>query len=193
MNLPSNTKITFSIDHNGYQVISLPSASGWMRYPIAAFLILWLGGWFIGLTSVSRELLTSHHKAPDIFLLFWLGGWTVGGGFAIAMLYRILRPPIPETLILSKPSLIYDSGIPTLDFMSFNYVYRRVNPWKKIFQKRRTIEFSPLAIATLKLRDVQGDNRLTIDYQNERIDLGQSLTEVEREWLFSQLKIEYRF
>ena len=107
------------------------------------------------------------------------------------MLYRIIRPPIAESLLLAKPELVYDSGLPTFDFMPFYYRQRRRNVWKKVFQKRRFLRFSPTEVATLKLRDIEGDNRLTIDYQNERIDLGENLTEIEREWLYSELKGEY--
>ncbi len=192
--LPANSKIVETTDGVGYPLLKLPYGSGsFMRYPVAAFLIFWLCGWCAGWIGAFHELFFSHQKTPELFLLFWLGGWTIGGGFALAYLYRLLRPSIPETLTLARPNLIHDSGVQPLDIMSFNrYAYRhRQNAWKKAFQRRKVTIFSPENLATLKIRDVDGGNRLTIDQGNERFDLGESLTEVEREWLFERLKGEY--
>jgi hypothetical protein len=188
-----NSKITQTIDGNGYPLVTLPSSSNFLRYPIAAFLVFWMGGWLMGELSVIRELITGRAGAADLFLIFWLGGWTVGGFFAMATLWRILRPAVPESLTFSKPQLIYDSGIQPFDMMSFSRsrLSNQMNPWKKIFQKRRVLTFSPGEVGTLKLRDTDGGNRLTIDKENERIDLGEGLTEVEREWLYGQMKSVY--
>jgi hypothetical protein len=193
MTPPSKSNITSTIDRNGHTVLTLPASSGFIRYFVAAFLICWLFGWAAGLVGSLHEVITDA-KAPKVFLIAWLGGWSIGGCFAIAMLYRMLRPAIPESLTLSMPELGYDTGVPPMDFMSFNRQYYRsqTNPWKKVFQRRKIVIFSPSDISTLKLRDVEGGNRLTIDKENERIDLGQTLTEVEREWLFAQLKAAYR-
>ncbi len=173
-------------------MIKLPVYAGWMRFPIGAFLIFWLCGWAGGLIATLHQVFVHPKGGPELFLIFWIGGWTIGGCFAMAMLYRLLRPPIPEKLTIASDQILYDSGLPPLDFMVFNYRYQRTNPWKRVFQKRRIIPFSAAEGATLKLRDIEGGNRLTIDKDNERFELGTNLTEIEREWLYSILQRSVR-
>ena len=179
----------------GHPVLTLPIQGGYMRFFIGAFLVFWLGGWLMGEFSAIHELVTGHVKAANAFLLFWLCGWTVGGFFAFAMCYRVLSPATPESMTLSSSELLYDTGRPPIDFMSFNRYgmsRSRINPWKQVFQKRKIINFSQSELGTLRLRDVESGNRLTIDKDSDRIDLAAGLTEIEREWLFAQIKAAYR-
>jgi hypothetical protein len=129
-------------------------------------------------------------KGPELFLIFWLTAWSVGGCFAAWYLWRLLRPTIPETMTLAKPDLLYDSGIQPFP-LYFGYWRGRTDYWKKMFEKRKRIQFSPQQVRTLTLRETGDGNRLTLDHANDRIDLGRGLTEVEREWLFRLLKAEY--
>jgi len=69
---------------------------------------------------------------------------------------------------------------------------RRTDFWKTVFERRKEIQFTPEEIATLRLRDTESDNRLTIDRGSDRIDIGKALTEVERESLFKLIREEYR-
>jgi hypothetical protein len=50
------------------------------------FLILWLGGWFFGETTVISSLLNGKMRGGNFFILVWLCGWTLGGGWAILTL-----------------------------------------------------------------------------------------------------------
>ena len=159
-----------------------------MRYAIAAFLIFWLGGWTMGWLSAVREI-TLDGKG-GAFLLFWLAGWTVGGGFAIVFLWKLLRRPVAETVVFAKPNLIYDTGVQPFP-ISWSY-RQQMDIWKKMFEKRKRIEFSPDEIRSVRLRDIEADNRLTMDHGTERIDIGRTLTEVEREWLFKLISEEYK-
>jgi hypothetical protein len=160
-----------------------------MRYAVSAFLLFWLGGWAIGWISAFRQI-TSGAKGATPFLMFWLAGWTVGGFFAVCFLWRLLRPSIPETLSFAKPDLLYDTGVQPLP-MGWDY-RRRMNIWKKVFEKRKRIQFAPEEIKTIRLRDTESDNRLTVDHGSERIDVGRGLTEVEREALFQLIRDEYK-
>ena len=76
--------------------------------------------------------------------------------------------------------------------MYFGYGRDRTNYWKNMFAKRKRIDFDPQEIRTLKLRETSDGNRLTIDHDNDRIDIGTAMTEVEREWLFQLLQSEYK-
>lgn len=103
--------------------------------------------------------------------------------------YRSFRPSVPEKLFLNTPFLIFDSGIPPLesDLRSGS----RKKSYKSLFFKRKRIEFSPLEFETMKLRETNSGNRLTIDKGNDRIDIAKNVTEIDREWLFNYLKSYY--
>lgn len=173
----------------GYERIVLPHGNGGvMRFFMATFLIAWLGGWAFGWIAAFVSLFKSG--GPSVFIIFWLAGWTVGGAFAIWFLFRLLRPSVPEELFLSVPSLVHDSGIPPFT-MSFDY-RSQMEVWKKVYKRRKKTEFSQQDLQTLRLRDIDGGNRVTIDKGTDRIDLGAGLSEVEREWLFSTLADKYK-
>ena len=186
---PNNTKIRIEYNQAGQQEIIIPQPSGGVfRFLIGAFLVFWLGGWAVGWKSAAAELLKGT-KGPEMFLIFWLAGWTVGGALAIYFLYRIFRPSVPERMILSYTSLIYDSGIPPFQ-MSFSFGSQK-DIWRRMFQKRAKVEFDRSNLKTLKLRELDSGNRLTIDQGNKRYDLAAGASEPEREWLFNVLNDQY--
>ena len=154
------------------------------------FLLVWLGGWAFGWVAAASSLLRGSDKGGSGFLLFWLVGWTVGGFFAILMLYRLLRPNIPEVLLLDRPNLILDTGMPPFT-VTFDY-RARADAWKRLFRKRERVEFSPQEVSTLSLREFESGNRLTIDKGSKRYDMALGLSEPEREWLYRMLCEEYR-
>ena len=182
------SKVEIMIDC-GHERIVIPHGSGGiMRFFMATFLIAWLGGWAFGWIAAFGSLF--KQGGPSGFIIFWLVGWTVGGIFALFFLFRLLRSSVPEELVLSMQSLVHDSGIPPFR-MSFDYC-SQIEVWKRMFKRRKKTEISQQDIRTLRLREIDGGNRVTIDRGTERIDLGVSLSEVEREWLFSTLAEKYK-
>lgn len=172
---------------NEYQHILIPQASaGATKYFIGLFLIFWLGGWFTGFTSAISEIMSGKASA---FLIFWLAGWTLGGIFAGYFVYRVFRKPVPEQLLLNKPNLSVDTGIPPFK-MDFNLANQK-DYWKSMFPKRKRIEINRDEMKTLQLREVDSGNRLTIDKGMERLEIATSATEIEREWLFKYLSEIY--
>jgi len=168
---------------DGYQTIIIPhKKASAVRYLIGAFLLAWLGGWTAGFFSALTSLLSSI----DMFLLFWLAAWTLGGAYACYMLYRLFRKPIPEQLHLNVPNLIFDTGVPPLD-IKFGTRYSR-DYWKSLFHRRKQIVFTPVELQSLRLRETDSGNRLTIDQGTDRIDIATGATEIEREWIYSTLK-----
>lgn len=165
--------------------IQQPSGSN-SRYFVGAFLLFWLGGWFIGLTSVSSQLMSGKGGA---FLVFWLGAWTVGGLLAMAMLYRIFRPAISETLRLGAESVGYDSGVAPFrnEFGGWNHG----QSWASYFPKRTVVTIGRRDLRSLRLRDIESGNRLTVDVGNTRVDIARAASEVEREWLYGVLTERY--
>jgi hypothetical protein len=187
---PPKSRIETTTDRNGFAVITLPLARpSFARFAVSLFLLCWLGGWAFGWVAAFRQIVNGP-KGPAPFLMFWLTAWTVGGCFAVWYLWRLLRPSVPETLTFATPNLLYDSGVQPFPIF-FGYGRGQSDYWKKMFEKRKRIEFSLQEIRTLTLRDTSEGNRLTMDHANDRIDIGRGLTEVEREWLFRLLKTEY--
>lgn len=87
------------------------------------------------------------------------------------------------------PNLTFDTGVPPLD-IKFGTRYS-MDYWKSLFHRRKQIEFTPLEMKSLRLRETDSGNRLTIDRGADRIDIAAGATEVEREWLFATLKDVY--
>jgi len=183
---PPGSAISVATEGAG-PVITVPQPSGGaMRYFIGAFMLFWLGGWFMGFRTSSSQVL-SGHATP--FLIFWLGGWTLAGGFAVWTLYRIFRPTVPETLKLGTDGIAYDSGVPPFrqDFRATT----RNDAWKSYFPKRTIVTISPQDLRSLRLRENEFENRLTVDVASVRFDLGRAASEVEREWLYRVLTERY--
>lgn len=60
--------------------IVIPTRPVW---PVALFLMVWLGGWTMGEVHAVKQLFTGGTPwFAKGFLLFWLTGWTVGGALA---------------------------------------------------------------------------------------------------------------
>jgi hypothetical protein len=182
-------------DNDGDPVVVIPPTSGGvMRYGMGLFILFWLGGWFFGFRSASSQLLAGNLQ-NKAFLVFWLAAWTIGGAFALYYVYRIFRPSIPETIALKGRGLLYDSGIPPIQLTSFyGYGYRyidRRDAWKSLFPKRTRVEIDRNQLASLRLRETDAGNRLTVDANASRLDLAMCATEVDREWLYRTLAQRY--
>ncbi len=186
MDLPSNSSIKIQT-LDSFEEIIIPSSKGSsMRYFMAAFLLFWLGGWTMGFGSAFSEVMSGEGGA---FLIFWLCGWTIGGVFAIYFLYTLVRNPLPEKILLNKPFLAYDSGIPPFT-MHFGF-QTPAQQWKRMFPKRIKQSFTESEVSTLKLRETDSGNRLTMDSGSNRVELAIGATEIEREWLYSYITSRY--
>jgi hypothetical protein len=161
-----------------------------MRYGVGLFILCWLGGWSFGIYAAGMQFL--HGKnAGSGFLVFWLGGALLGAAFAIYSIYRIFRPSVPESLRLKRNSLFYDSGIPPYQ-MSYRYGYaNQKEAWKAMFPKRTIIEIDRRQLDSLRLRETDSGNRLTVDANASRLDLASTASEIDREWLFKFLASRY--
>lgn len=188
MNLtpPNGSKISVTHD-GGVPVIVIPPAEpGYARYAGAAFMIFWLAGWAYGFGSATTEILSGK---GGLFLWFWLAAWTVGGGLALVFLYHLLRRSTPELFKLKLGSVVYDSGTPSFKYQSDNR--RQVENWRAMFPKRKILELDRRKLESLKLRETEAGNRLTIDADAERLEIAQAASEVEREWLYKLLVSRY--
>jgi hypothetical protein len=187
LNPPAGSKISI-VSEGADPTIIIPAANSPMRYFTGLFLLFWLGGWAFGFVSVTSQILSGKANA---FHFFWLGGWTLAGIFAAYTLYRSFRPLVPETLELKRNSVTYDSGIPPIQFGSSGRYKNPWDAWNSTFPKRVRAELDRRQLQSLRLRETESGNRLTIDVDAARVDLAASASEVEREWLARLLAQRY--
>src|SRR5262249_37315051 len=104
--------------------------------------------------------------------------------------FRILRPPLPETLRLRPNSIGYDSGLPPFDIK--RKPSNQSELWRAMYPERTVIDIDRKSLDTLRLRETDSGNRLTLDVGAKRIDMVAAAGEVSREWLFRVLNDHYR-
>lgn len=184
---PAGSDISIAYE-SGDPVVVIPPSSGPTRYFSGLFLLFWLGMWTIGFGDAARKIMSG--ATADGFLIFWLAAWTIGGIFAAYTAYRTLRPSVPETLELKRNSIVYDSGLAPPQFNSWGYVQQK-NPWGSVFAKRLRADLDRRLLQSLRLRETDSSNRLTIDLGNKRHELAPTASEVEREWLARLLASRY--
>jgi hypothetical protein len=121
------------------------------------------------------------------FLVFWLCAWTLCGGMAMLTVRRTFQQSVPETLSLDAGGLVHDPGIPPYQMSA----PRSLPAWSTLFPKRVQLKIDRTQLKSLKLRDGDTRNRLTVDAGAERVELASAATDVEREWLFRLLSDRY--
>lgn len=176
-------------DEWGTPKLVLPHASSPLRYFFALVLVVWLCVWALIFTTATNILLNNSASVEGI-LVFWFCAWTLCGLLVMYTMYRLLSAGAPEILIFALPSLLYDSGTPPVKGL-IGWGFRpQTEYFKSLFAKRRQLTITPGELASLRLREHESGNRLTVDCAGERIELGTSLSEIEREWLYKTL-MEY--
>ncbi len=161
-----------------------------MSYVFGLFLLAWLGGWFVGFSATVWTLSSGGPPGgARAFLVFWLVGWTLAGAMAMYWAYRLFRPSVPESLRLMPNGVTYDSGIPPPQG-HFGYTSPK-DAWKSMFPKRTRVELDRRNLQSLRLRETNDGNRLTVDADAVRLDIAQSASEMEREWLYQLLANRY--
>ena len=183
---PPGSSISVATD-GGVPVITIPQRSpGTGRFLLTAFLLFWLGGWSIGFYSAVTQVLSGKAGA---FLILWLGGWTMGGAFVVLWLYRMFRPLVAQTLKLGINGVTYDPGVGPM--MHESDAAKRKGAKNSLFAKRTIVPISRQDLSSLRLRETESENRLTVDIASARVDLACAASEVEREWLYRVLSERY--
>jgi hypothetical protein len=161
------------------------------QYGVAAFMIFWLCGWTVGGVMAAMAFVKDDDMPlfARLFLLFWLGGWACGEAAVIYSLYHIFKGFQPAKLILSSRCFEYVTGTKPFNFNN----YRRSEDLEKrpkFFQsfRNKTYRIESNDPFNLQLERVGERQRLTFDIGAERIEIGDVLSEPEREWLYEVLK-----
>ena len=184
---PQGSKISI-IEGNGDPTIVIPAPGSFSRYFVGLFMLFWLGMWQMGFRDAGSKVLAGNAPA---FLIFWLCGWTLGGIAAAYTLFRVVRPSVPETLALGRNSVAYDSGVAPPQFNSYRRNQNPIAAWRSAFPRRLRADLDRNELQTLRLRETEAGNRLTVDVEGQRIDIAQAAGEVEREWLAKLLARRY--
>ena len=187
LNPPAGSKISIT-QVDGDPTVVIPVAGNPSRYLVGLFILFWLGMWQMGFRDAGSKVLAGN--AP-VFLIFWLCAWTLGGIAAAFTLFRIFRPTVPETLQLKRNSVGYDSGIAPPQFNTYRRYQNPLTAWRSMFPKRRQADLDRSELQSLRLRETESGNRLTVDVEGQRIDMAASANEVEREWLARLLARRY--
>jgi hypothetical protein len=137
---------------------------------LVAFLGFWLCGWLISLVYAVFHLLKGELRP---FLILWLSVWTVAGGFAFRALCAMLWPAVSESVRLEANILQYGSG---------SRLQRR---------DRTVIEFARSDVHGVVLEQVGERKRLRLDLEGEWFEIGASLQEPDRKWMFAVLQKWY--
>jgi hypothetical protein len=61
-----------------------------------------------------------------------------------------------------------------------------------VFPTRTRVELDRQKLQSLRLRETKDGNRLTVDADALRLDIAQSASELEREWLYQLLTKRYQ-
>lgn len=181
---PENSQIQINSEPDCLTLSWKKPGGGTMRLFIAAFLLFWLCGWAVGFVAAIANLVAGD-EPPSPFLVVWLAFWTIGGAFAVGFLYLLLRPQKPESVTLWQNRFEYDTGSATLNFFNPYWMMKKkyVNPFSMLFQRRKTYEFSRGECPEFVLEGMGDNQRLRFDDGADRVQIGESLKEPEREWL----------
>ncbi|MHC4214137.1 MAG: hypothetical protein ACYSWP_12260 [Planctomycetota bacterium] len=161
------------------------------QYATAAFLTFWLCGWTVG-GFMAATMLFSNNDMPifaRLFMLFWLGGWACGEAFAIYSIYNTFKPLKPAKLILSSTYCEYETGTTPFNFSRYNrdnYPQEKPKMFRSYRNKSYRLELGNMV--NLQLERIGERQRLTFDMAAERIEIGEVLSEPEREWLYEVIK-----
>lgn len=161
------------------------------RYLIAGFLLVWLLVWSAGLLTAGASFFTGN-EGPPLFMAVWLVLWLVGGSFVGFAFYQLVRPSQPSVVTLTEDAFTYETGRVAVN--PFDYVHWRwrgrtqLDFWRKLRQQPQTYHY-PRANCAPFVLDGTGDlQRLRFDVGAERVVIGETLSEPEREWLHAALE-----
>ena len=163
-----------------------PKSEEVMKFVIGFVFLLILGGVLLAIYEDFEKMLSGK---GDGFVLIQAFARLIFGLCVGYFIFVVFRPFSPETLRLGADSIYYDSGFPPfhleLDFEDPK------GSWRPMLPKRTWVKLERPVLQTLALREFHSGNRLTVDMNAQRINIGVTATEVEREWLYEVLSKTY--
>ncbi len=158
--------------------VSIPSRRNWF---VLLFLVAWLGGWYMGETSVIRELLNPKPNSATAFLGFWLLGWTLGGAFCFGTVLWQLAGR--EVLIASASTLVHRIEVFGIGrsraYKASDIKNLRAADYSRNPATNQKAWYPPFGSA--------GDGPIAFDYGARTIRVAQALEEAEAKALIGEL------
>ena len=190
--LPEGSKINIERDVDSIRYSWRKGKKSIGHYLVLAFMSFWFCGWTVGGFAVVYILIVTAvgffiDKVPIfvlLFLLFWLGGWTICEIVVFKTLYYALKPKKSSVLTISNRGIVFETGTSS-PILGQRQHYKKAVSFKEF--KNRTFNLGTSEAETLKLDRAGEKQRLSFDQGAERIEIGESLTEPEREWLYNVL------
>lgn len=182
--MPAGAEITRTVDAHGVTLswdAYKPGARS-MQIPAAVFLLIWLSGWTIG-GIVSVLSLVNGRGHP--LLVLWLCGWAAGEVFVAWHLYNMFRAPTPESVRLEADALSYDPGCGPDEARSC-----AERPDGKIVPvtPAPAAAVARTAVRKFGIDCVNERERLYVDTDGRRFEIGGCLTGPERAWVLAVLQ-----
>jgi hypothetical protein len=187
---PSGSRISVTTE-GAHPLIVVPHRSGsLMRYFLGLFFLACLGFWVVSFgREVSRLPFGEAPREAQAFFVFWIMAWLLGAAATAYLAYRSFRPSVPESLRLMPNGVTYDAGIPPLQ--GYLGLASPKDTWKSLFPKRTRLELDRGRLQSLRLRETNDGNRLTVDADAQRLDIASTASEIEREWMYTVLADRY--
>jgi len=162
--------------------------------------VIFVRAWFVACVALLTMFVTkfipgvwSGADAPSsgisVFVLGLIAGVIARGVYIALPLSNDLRPAVPASLRLAQEGIDFDSGIQPTAASACSIEGRNMpdNSTKRI---RRKLDRGQLK--SMRLRQFETGSRLTVDVENERIEIARGATDVECEWLFRLLVDRYQ-
>jgi hypothetical protein len=162
--------------------IKIPSVKNWF---VIVFLTAWMGGWFMGESSATNEMLSADNAGIDFFMAFWLIGWTVGGLFALVVLLWSLFGQ--ETVIIESGVFIVSRGVLNIGIFKKGY---DLNSIKNLELNPESTGLDSFFGQKKKTGDFFGftGGKLRFDYGLKTIRFGTGIDEAEARQLIEEIK-----
>ena len=106
-------------------------------------------------------------------------------GFVVFMGSFAFRRPVPESVMVVGKGIIHDSG--TDPFRKTALEKSEARQSEQFVKPRKRMHFSSAEVATLSKTDFPYENRIYIEADGKRHDLGEALSAAERAWLYDFL------
>ena len=148
------------------------------------FIIIWTALWSVGIYYffVSKILITGL----DFFSLFSLFIWVAGLVIAVINIVKIIKPHKAAKIILDNSGIVYDAGSNILDGVEIkNYNLDKFANDSQLSRKQYQIPKNHISKILLEM--LAEGQVLALETKNFRIEIGNSLSGAEKEWLFKVL------
>ncbi len=156
---------------------------------LAICLGVWLLVFLVGVLALLGGL-TGGGSGVGVALLL-LVVWSIAGALLFYFVARRFRLAEPETLVLARRKLLYDSGSLPMCHSAAKQAFYYGNPNEVFFRswgKRVRIEIEKGELGVMSLERDNMQQHLTIQRGDQRIEIGPFLRWAEREWLAEQIQ-----